>query len=76
MKFGTHIVELIDQLPVKFHFLKLSLTRNFVVGSRVGWASREYCAFSFDHFFRCQPFYPKGFSIWLKFGTHIMEVIN
>ena len=69
-------MEVIDQLPAKFHFLKLSLTRDFVIGSRIGRAYREYCAFSFDHFFRRQPVYPKGCSIWLKFGTHIMEVNN
>ena len=76
MNFGTHILEVTDQLYAYFHFLKLHLTRDFFVGSRVGRASRDFCAFSFDHFVRRQPFYPKSCSICLKFGTYIMEVID
>ena len=76
MKFGTHIVVVIDELHAKFHFLKLPLTRGFVIGSRVGRVSREFCTFLFEHFFRRQLFYHKSSSIWLNFGTHIMVVID
>ena len=42
----------------------------------VGRPSTEICAFWFDHFSRRQPFHPEGSSIWMKFGRHMVEVID
>ena len=41
MNFSTHIVKIINQLHAKFQLSTLRLTRDFVIGSRVGRASRE-----------------------------------
>ena len=56
-------------------FLKLHLTQDIVLGIRVGWSSREVCAFCFDNFFPRQPSYAESCSIWMIFGTQIVELI-
>ena len=76
MKFGIDVVEVIDQLHAKCYFLKLSLTRYSVTGSKKNRSSSESCALSFDHFFPSEPFYTESFWICMKIGTHIVEVID
>ena len=52
------------------------MTQDFGIGIRVGRATRDIFAFWVDQFLPRYPFYPQNCWIWMKFGTHIVEVID
>ena len=69
-------MKVFDKLRAKFQLATFHLGWDIEIGSKVGQASRELCAFRVDHFYPRYPIYPEHCSIWMKLDTHIVEVID